>query len=220
MPPVAPEGAARSTARRPSDRRTGRGQATCERLRRVAACLFVARGYDGVSLDEIVQAAGGSKTNIYAFYGGKEGLFVAAIEDALGEVLRPLTGADTRGLALEEGLTRLGRALLDALLTPEALALHRMLIGETGRFPRLGAAWYAAGPATSQAAFAGFLARALAGRPEAAEIGLLARLFHDMVAGDLQHRALFEPVPAGEAERAASVAAAVRAVKALTARGG
>nr|WP_281418534.1 TetR/AcrR family transcriptional regulator [Ancylobacter oerskovii] len=189
--------------------------------------MFVARGYDGVSLDEIVQAAGGSKTNIYAFYGGKEGLFVAAIEAALGEVLRPLTEADTRGLALEEGLTRLGQALIDALLSPKALALHRTLIGETGRFPRLGAAWYAAGPATSQAAFAGFLARALAAGEDAgrapgdpSEIAVLARLFHDMVAGDLQQRALFETEPAGVAERAAAVAAAVRAVEALVARRG
>nr|WP_255607529.1 TetR/AcrR family transcriptional regulator [Ancylobacter sp. Lp-2] len=185
--------------------------------------MFVARGYAGVSLDEIVQAAGGSKTNIYAFYGGKEGLFVAAIEDALGEVLRPLTGADTRGLALEEGLTRLGRALLDALLTPEALALHRTLIGETGRFPRLGAAWYAAGPATSQRVLARFIAEAGGQGAEEAggrEAARLARLFHDMVAGDLQHRALFQSQPASADERADAVAAAVRALTAVMARGG
>ncbi|GLK84931.1 TetR/AcrR family transcriptional regulator [Ancylobacter defluvii] len=216
-----PDAAARSTARRSSSRRTGRGQATCERLRRVAACLFVSRGYDGVSLDEIVQAAGGSKTNIYAFYGGKEGLFVAAIEEALSEVLRPLTEADTQGQGLEAGLTRLGRALIDALLSPPALALHRTLVGEAGRFPRLGAAWYAAGPATSQAIFAAFLTRRLAARPGSAmpDVQLLARLFHDMVAGDLHHRALFEPEPAGEAERAAAVAAAVQAVRALAGPG-
>lgn len=39
--------------------------------------LFLTHGYDAVSLDDIVQHAGGSKTSIYKYFGNKEGLFVA-----------------------------------------------------------------------------------------------------------------------------------------------
>jgi len=39
--------------------------------------LFLNRGYDAVSLDDIVQHAGGSKASIYKYFGNKEGLFTA-----------------------------------------------------------------------------------------------------------------------------------------------
>ncbi|MCU4414015.1 TetR/AcrR family transcriptional regulator [Acinetobacter sp. WU_MDCI_Axc73] len=39
--------------------------------------LFLERGYDAVSLDDIVQHAGGSKASIYKYFGSKEGLFKA-----------------------------------------------------------------------------------------------------------------------------------------------
>ena len=37
--------------------------------------LFLERGYDAVSLDDIVHHAGGSKASIYKYFGSKEGLF-------------------------------------------------------------------------------------------------------------------------------------------------
>ncbi|MBP6190644.1 MAG: TetR/AcrR family transcriptional regulator [Acinetobacter sp.] len=44
----------------------------------VNACdLFLERGYDAVSLDDIVNHAGGSKASIYKYFGSKEGLFTA-----------------------------------------------------------------------------------------------------------------------------------------------
>lgn len=42
-----------------------------------ANTLFLQHGYDAVSLDDIVQHAGGSKTSIYKYFGNKEGLFSA-----------------------------------------------------------------------------------------------------------------------------------------------
>ncbi|RKG32736.1 TetR/AcrR family transcriptional regulator [Acinetobacter guerrae] len=39
--------------------------------------LFLERGYDAVSLDDIVNHAGGSKASIYKYFGSKEGLFKA-----------------------------------------------------------------------------------------------------------------------------------------------
>ncbi|AXU44207.1 HTH-type transcriptional repressor ComR [Acinetobacter baumannii] len=39
--------------------------------------LFLEKGYDAVSLDDIVNHAGGSKTSIYKYFGNKDGLFTA-----------------------------------------------------------------------------------------------------------------------------------------------
>ncbi|AOA58663.1 TetR/AcrR family transcriptional regulator [Acinetobacter larvae] len=56
---------------------TARGQKRRLALLQSATALFLERGYDAVSLDDIVQHAGGSKTSIYKYFGNKEGLFVA-----------------------------------------------------------------------------------------------------------------------------------------------
>lgn len=42
-----------------------------------ATTLFLEHGYDAVSLDDVVQHAGGSKASIYKYFGSKEGLFTA-----------------------------------------------------------------------------------------------------------------------------------------------
>lgn len=41
--------------------------------------LFLEKGYDAVSLDDIVNHAGGSKTSIYKYFGNKDGLLQSAI---------------------------------------------------------------------------------------------------------------------------------------------
>ena len=43
---------------------------------------FLERGYDGVSVDDVMREVGGSKTNVYSFYGGKDRPFFA-VRDAI-----------------------------------------------------------------------------------------------------------------------------------------
>ena len=54
-----------------------------ERIVRAAAPLFLKKGYDNVSIDEIIGVVGGSKATIYAWFGGKEGLFEAVVRREL-----------------------------------------------------------------------------------------------------------------------------------------
>lgn len=199
----------KSTALRPEARRTSRGSAKCAELRAVAASLFLAHGYDGVSLDDIVRAAGGSKTNVYAFYGGKEGLFLAAVEARCRHLQERLCARDLTGLGLEEGLTALGRDLLDLLLEPDHLALYRLVIGGAARFPGLGAVWYEHGPLASRSVIAAFLAGHLPAGEGPEE---MARAFHDVAVMDLLHRALIGSAP-DAAERERAVEMAVRIVR-------
>ena len=56
---------------------TRRGQERRLALLICATDLFLERGYDAVSLDDIVNHAGGSKASIYKYFGNKEGLFTA-----------------------------------------------------------------------------------------------------------------------------------------------
>ena len=54
---------------------TKRGHERCIALLESATSLFLEHGYDAVSLDDIVNHAGGSKASIYKYFGNKEGLF-------------------------------------------------------------------------------------------------------------------------------------------------
>lgn len=48
--------------------------------------LFSQRGYDGVSVDEIVQRAGVNKRMLYHYYGNKDGLYVEVLRVVFSEL--------------------------------------------------------------------------------------------------------------------------------------
>lgn len=52
------------------------------RLLHEATRLFAARGYDGVTVDEVVSAAKVNKRMVYHYFGSKDGLYMAVLERA------------------------------------------------------------------------------------------------------------------------------------------
>jgi TetR/AcrR family transcriptional repressor of mexJK operon len=99
--------------------------------------LFLDKGWDGVSVEEISRQSGVAKGFIYARYADKDALFVEAIERLMADAMGTLHLAEPLPDDVEEGLCTLGRRLLDLVLRPEALAFHRQFIAEAGRFPEL-----------------------------------------------------------------------------------
>lgn len=61
---------------------------TRRRLLQAAIRLFSARGYHGVSVDEIVAAAGANKRMVYHYFGSKSGLYAAALVEVFGRLER------------------------------------------------------------------------------------------------------------------------------------
>lgn len=53
------------------------------RLKQAAGELFAARGPDGTTVDEIARAAGVNRERVYAYFGGKDGLFASVLGDEL-----------------------------------------------------------------------------------------------------------------------------------------
>jgi AcrR family transcriptional regulator len=62
----------------------------------VAGRIFASSGYESASMDEIANRADVSKPMLYAYFGSKEGLYLAYIERAGGELLERLEGAAPR----------------------------------------------------------------------------------------------------------------------------
>jgi AcrR family transcriptional regulator len=63
---------------------------TKERLLRVAIDLFAAQGFAGTSIRDIAKAMGMSISNIYHYYGSKEGILLAILERASWPLLEGL----------------------------------------------------------------------------------------------------------------------------------
>jgi AcrR family transcriptional regulator len=63
----------------------------------VSGQVFAKDGYERASMDRIAELAGVSKPMLYAYFGSKEGLYVAYIERTGGELVQRLIGADRPG---------------------------------------------------------------------------------------------------------------------------
>jgi AcrR family transcriptional regulator len=168
-----------------------RGEVRNSKLQKVAADLFLRRGYEGVTIDKIVELAGGSKSTIYSEFGGKCGLFITSIENLCRESNEPLTKIDYTGLNLEESLKKLSFHILKLITAKRAVELHRLAIGESLNCPEVGEAWYTHGPART----ASFIRSVLEDhrdelRKTTVPIERVAVILHDSLTGDILYRLL------------------------------
>jgi AcrR family transcriptional regulator len=85
-----------------------RSLAKREKLLEIAAKLFLEKGYEGVSVDEITSQVGGSKTNIYSHFGGKEGLFLALVGLPVNWVAADILRIED-GILVELGCDSIGK---------------------------------------------------------------------------------------------------------------
>ena len=109
------------------------------RIVEAATRLFLKQGYAAVSMEAIASAAGVSKRTLYARFTDKEAVMQAAVERLVAGFL-PAFDADMERIdGLEEMLLATAARILEAALTPDSLALHRLFVAEAGRFPELGA---------------------------------------------------------------------------------
>jgi AcrR family transcriptional regulator len=172
---------------------------------------FLASGYGAVSMDQIAREAAVSKATVYAHFAGKEELFGAVIARGCAGYFAAFTAGELDPGDVHGSLMILGRRFLDLVLSPDAIALHRIILAEVTRFPTLGDVFWQAGPERERVQIEGFLdSAAAAGSLQVADKRLAAEQFIGLVRGDIQLRQLLHlDGAAGEAEIGAAVAAAV-----------
>jgi AcrR family transcriptional regulator len=116
----------------------------------VARDCFLADGYAATSMSTIAARLGGSKGTLYNYFKNKEELFAAVIQRQCGEALAGLQAVPTDGLDVRTQLTRMTRNLLSHIVEPHAMAVNRLVIGESERFPELAQVFYSSGPKRGQ----------------------------------------------------------------------
>src|SRR3954447_14274356 len=108
-----------------------------DRILDVATALFLSDGFGATSIEAVAKRAGISKRTFYHRFNGKEMLFEAVVRRLVERWTPSFDTAMLEAPSLAEGLRRTAEYMLKVALTPEALALHRMVITEARRFPKL-----------------------------------------------------------------------------------
>jgi AcrR family transcriptional regulator len=106
-----------------------------ERILDAAQQVFLKRGYQSASLDEIAETAPASKPTIYAHFPGKEALFEAVVARVV-EGLTNFEGFEPKGRTVQDKLAGLGTEIVERFID-ETIGITRATIAEAERFPAL-----------------------------------------------------------------------------------
>jgi TetR/AcrR family transcriptional regulator, mexJK operon transcriptional repressor len=172
---------------------------------------FLAAGFGAVSMDSIAREASVSKATVYAHFGSKEELFGAVIGRECERYFASFSAGELDPRDVRASLTVLGRRFLELVLSPDAIALHRIITGEVTRFPVIGEIFWRAGPERQRVQVEVLLRSAAAcGALEFADPRLAAEQFISLVRGEIQLRQLLHLAPeAGQHEISVAVRSAV-----------
>ena len=181
----------------PQVRRGGRpSRETSEQLGELildtATEMFLAHGFGATSIDAVAVHLRMSKRTFYHRFPDKEALFAAVVHRII-QRLRPAANIPLiEGGDVETVLERLAAMILHAALSPQAIALHRLIVAESSRFPQLARVLAHEGAAEEATKFiAGILEREVtAGRLKIDDTRFAAQQFLQMVVANPQRRAM------------------------------
>ena len=167
-----------------------KSEAICD----AAACLFLAQGVAGTSMDAVAQAAGVSKQTVYARFRSKEDLFKEVIRQKMVDYQLTLEEFPVRR-PLREALQAIGRRFVDLLFDEQVVSMFRVVISESVRQPQVARLFYESGPGQTMGAMEAFLKQRVAdGQVEIEDCQYAASTFFLMLKGQ-QHMALMLNLP-------------------------
>lgn len=123
----------------------------------VARQSFIENGYAATTMSEIAAKLGGSKGTLWSYFPSKEDLFAAVLDELTMEFKAQLSEVIELHEDFRSTLLRLCRHVVETLTRPQTICVHRLIIGEGGRFPEVGRMLYARGPKNSKAIVAAYL---------------------------------------------------------------
>jgi len=171
-----------AVARRPPGR--PRSAEADHAIQSAAFALFVERGFDNMSIDDICERAGVARTTFYRRWSSKTALIAQAIASARGA---PELDVDTLGGAPELLFDSLARALT----APDIKKVMARLIGASIDHPELIAAYWRTYMEPRRLAVLGLLraAQAMGRLPPEADVSIVL----DVISGAIAYQVLVRP---------------------------
>ena len=108
--------------------------------------VFLDSGFDAASMNEIARVAGVSKGTLYVYFDSKEALFEVLVRQDKREQAEQTCQFDLDDHDVRSTLTNLGYRLVSRMLQPALVAQLRTVVAASSKFPRIGQAYYEAGP--------------------------------------------------------------------------
>ena len=163
-------------------------------IKEAATALFLEKGYQATSMDEIAAAAQVSKQTIYTHFANKEALFAdlvlgnaARVDGFVAEIAATANSPDAAS-----ALRKVARRYIHFVIRPEVLRLRRLVIGEAARFPELAREYHERVPGRVYDALADLLsAFAAAGKLKISDAHLAAHHFAWLTLGMALDAAMF-----------------------------
>lgn len=125
----------------PSRRETRREERR-ETILEIATRHFLDHGYAGTTMSSIAASLGGSKGTLWNYYASKELLFSDVLDRATRDFRAQLGTVLNRQEPIERALRQFCHKFVERLSSPDSVALHRLVVGESGRFPEMGRIFY------------------------------------------------------------------------------
>lgn len=158
---------------------------------KAARALFLARGFEATSMDAVSAAAGVSKPTVYGHFSSKDQLFQSVVAATCDQHNQPGNFMIVEGRSVKDALVAIGEGFLNLLISPEALALHRILMSEGQRISKISTLFYEAGPVLLSQRLSDYLAsEAREGRLCIADPAKAAEHFLAMAKGMIWLKAL------------------------------
>jgi AcrR family transcriptional regulator len=151
-----------------------------------AAKEFRKNGYARTCMCDVASAAGVSTKTLYRLIPAKEELFSFVVTDRIDRFLEAVAPMQVDALDLDEALERILIAYGTLTLSPETIAINRLAIAESDRFPDIAATFYERAVMRINAALSNWL-------KVQRTRGLIELDDPDMAAGMLRGMMLMEP---------------------------
>ena len=157
-----------------------------------ARAVFLEKGFDAASMNDIARVAGVSKGTLYVYFENKERLFVELISTEKREELFSVIQLDHDDHDVAAVLTDCGTRLVEILTRPYYVQAMRTVMSIVNRMPEIGVEFYGRGPALCAQQIAGYLeAQVEAGVVEIDDFELAATQFMDLAQTGLLRKLLF-----------------------------
>lgn len=120
-------------------------QARRESFIKAAGELFIAHGFNAVTMESIAGAAKASKVTLYNYFSSKELLFEAFVIDA-GKGAPEAMEQAKKEKDLRRCLSKVGHVFIEITSRAEIIRVNRLIISEAERAPQLTRIFYNNGP--------------------------------------------------------------------------
>lgn len=124
--------------------------------------VFLSKGFDAASMNDIARAAGVSKGTLYVYFENKERLFQAICSEECAKQAEDFFTFLADDTDVESALVSAGIAFVNYLCSHAKVSNARTVIAIAERMPDIGKTYYEAGPANGIARLAEYIRRQIA----------------------------------------------------------